>query len=89
MSKFPANLYRDDEVKTLLSDFIREQRTEIFNKVAAAVIDQDPLLKDNNYDDDEDEGKTAETLSARELNAVHISKPLLGAKMQADDDSFT
>ena len=27
MSKYPANLYRDDEVKTMLSSFLNDQRT--------------------------------------------------------------
>jgi hypothetical protein len=79
--KYPANLYRDDEVKSVVLNFINTQKHP--HLIKAIKADKDPFSGDLTR---------PAGPSLRELNTVHIGSSKGGpasARDSADDDLFT
>ena len=76
MNKYPANLYRDDEVKAMIQSYISDQRTLKLSKFLKNL--KDPLALD-----------PTQTNSARGQNVLSLSDRRDFAKLSADDDLFT
>ena len=84
MSKYPANLYRDDDVKTHFLSFIAQQRHESIVKAAADDIDF--------FTGSKPKGAPAiAALTTRKLNTLNISaadSALSLFQLAADDDIY-
>lgn len=84
MTKFPANMHRDDDVKTYILHFIAQQWHE---KIVSAAIDVEDI-----FSGAKSKGKTDyATLTSRKLNTLSITasdSPMSLYQLSADDDIF-
>lgn len=88
MSKYPTNMYRDDEVKASILNFIKNQRQELLNNFSRADIQVGASKILENEQDKINVKSDDKTL--REKNAISLKeRKEASVKILADDDLFT